>query len=345
MEHHQYLIGDIGGTNTTLAFARQTTSQKKTQTYTIYKKKTYPSATITDLPATLATFIGKTAIRAICLAAAGKHANNHINPTNLRWTIDRTAIQKKTRIKKVYLINDFEAIGHSLTHMRKNQYITLTRHKHTLDKTIAIIGAGTGLGTSVRLPDNTILPSEAGHVDIPIHTAEDLAIVNFIQKKLKTTLPLDSEELISGRGIAHIFDYHYQTKHARRKTGKDNISGQDRQQRSREHGIYTLSQHRKTAAIAQYASTIPLCATTMRTFIRFYARYAKNCALQTLSTGGVVLAGGIAMKNPRWFGKEFLAEFRKHRMYARTLSAMPIIMITDYGISLDGAMRVVLEKS
>jgi glucokinase len=81
----------------------------------------------------------------------------------------------------------------------------------------------------------------------------------------------------------------------------------------------------------------PAAEATRKQFIKFYARCARNFALDGLATGGVVIGGGIAAKNPHLFGKEFLSEFVNNTAHKTLLEKIPIKVIMNYDASLLGA--------
>ena len=68
-----------------------------------------------------------------------------------------------------------------------------------------------------------------------------------------------------------------------------------------------------------------------------YARFIRNQALDSLSTGGVYVAGGIAVKNPEIFDKNFVNTFSSNTAQSCLLKDMPIYLVTDLRAGLVGA--------
>ena len=67
------------------------------------------------------------------------------------------------------------------------------------------------------------------------------------------------------------------------------------------------------------------CKETFRLFTRFYGRCAKNFILDSLATGGLYIAGGIASKHPDIFSTpEFLQEFERAHHRSELLKKIPI---------------------
>jgi len=81
-------------------------------------------------------------------------------------------------------------------------------------------------------------------------------------------------------------------------------------------------------------------------FTLFYARCAKNFALNTLATGGLYIAGGIASKNKKIFtSKIFKDEFENAYRRADVLKSIPISIIVNYNVSLYGACFAAMYQS
>jgi glucokinase len=70
----------------------------------------------------------------------------------------------------------------------------------------------------------------------------------------------------------------------------------------------------------------------------FYARCAKNFVFDTMATGGIYLAGGIASKNKEAFqSDEFIQTFESSSRRSDVLKRTPIYLIVNYDVSLYGA--------
>ena len=78
-------------------------------------------------------------------------------------------------------------------------------------------------------------------------------------------------------------------------------------------------------------------------FTKLYAKCAKNLALDTISVGGIYVAGGIAAKNIEMFKQPIFVEtFTKSHFHSELLKDIPVYVITDYKISLYGAARFLM---
>ena len=312
----QVLVADIGGTHTTLAIMQKT----KTTPKLVYKKQ-WQSSQVKDISIPIKQMLKQHKVTLACLAGAGPVLQNKITISNTGLVIDQKKVQKQTALK-ITLINDFEAIGHALESLNKKQYKQITKNNLDFTKTIAVIGPGTGLGKCIRLPNRVILPSEGGYADVSIYAQEELALAEFIKEEAKYTTPLDADLAASGRAIPHIYNFYYTHSQPNKKQKE----------------IYGLPYEEKTKIIAELSQQDALCNKTMEMLTRFCARSARNFVLEVLATGGIVIAGGVAAKNPDWFtSKVFTSDFANHIIYTQMLKNIPKIVVTDYAISLTGA--------
>jgi glucokinase len=333
--YHEYILsGDIGGTNTNLGiFGRK--KSKLTLLFSFHMKSAQLRSLVTPIKSALAyAHKHKINIARACIGAAGIISSDisSCSLTNLTWSISVPEILKKTALKSCFLINDFEAIGYGINTLKKQDIITINEGKARENQTKAALGAGTGLGKSILLYDKAKnahipIPSEGGHADFPVQNVLENKLVEFIKKKRKVSYPLTYERLLSGAGLENIYLYlrHIKKYRATRYTKEIDTSKE------------------KTVLISKYMQKDNTCRKTFRLFARFYARCAKNFVLDTLSTGGLYLAGGIAEKNPSIFmSKDFLREFKKAEKLMPTLRKIPIYLIKNYNISLYGAAFAVI---
>jgi len=260
--------------------------------------------------------------------------------TNAKWNVSTKELIDKTPLKKVFIINDFQTIGFGLNLLdfnNKNDIYHIRRGKNEMEPskaTKAIIGAGTGLGKSILIYDEHFdaylpIPTEGGHGDFPAQNNLELQLIEFVKKLRGISNPLSYEELLSGRGIEGIYLFL-------------------RNRREIKETKYTREiddSLNKTPLISKYKELDGTCKETFRLFTRFYARCAKNFALDTLCRGGLYIAGGIAVKNKAIFlSNEFISEFENAYNRTDLLKTIPISVILNYDISLYGACYAAMYK-
>ena len=194
-------------------------------------------------------------------------------------------------------------------------------------QTKAIIGAGTGLGKSILTYDDHFdayipIPSEGGHSDLPIENDFEFQLVEFVKKLRGISQPLSYEEVLSGRGLESIYLFLRNSNRFKETQYTQEID----------------NSMDKTPLISKNRKLDETCKEVFRLFTRFYARCAKNFVLDTLSRGGLYIAGGIAAKNLDIFStEEFINEFENAFNRSDLLKEIPINVITNYNVSLYGA--------
>jgi len=339
-----YVLGiDVGGTNTNLGVAGVKNSKPIILFSLNYKSKELDSI----LPAienTITYAKNKYDIKIdfTCIGAAGiiSPSNDSAELTNVEWNLNSKELTNKTSLKYIYIINDFQTIGYGINLLNPNNrkdIFQLRAGKNDINQskaTKAILGAGTGLGKSILIYDkhlNAYLPikSEGGHGDLPVHNQMELQLAEFIKNLRGISQPLNYEEVLSGRGIENIYLF-YRNK---QKIGETDYTKE------------IDKSFEKASLISKYKGLDRTCKETFRLYTRFYARCAKNFVLDTLSEGGLYIAGGIAAKNKEIFtSPDFNIEFEKSHKRTNILKKIPINIILNYDLSLYGACYAAMYK-
>lgn len=287
------LAADVGGTNTSLGIV----NEKGTIVY--IEKHPTPRSDFTVL---VEEFLSRARrkVRRGCIAVAGPINKNRVRMTNSPLVIDAARIQKKTGIQ-VTLINDFAALAYATQILKPKDKVVL--RKGTKEPA-AIVGVGTGLGTSFLINDRPI-QSEAGHMDYAPTTDEEFALAKALAKEVGT---VQYEHLLSGSGLERMYRL---------------ISGEAR-----------TSQEIITTQTADARKTRKL-------FVQALARFSRAMVLVS-NARSLYLAGGVLAHNSDLLGEEFLREFvRTTPQYSEILSKVGITIITNYDISVAGAAQEV----
>ena len=320
------LTGDIGGTNCNFALMTATLPHPEMALYLHLD-----SREVTDFSAVMKQVADllqeKYSIKIAdsCLAIAGPISTDRqeAKMTNLTWKVNCQDIKKITGISTI-LINDFQAIGFGLESLPKDKLILLKSGTILPQEPKGIIGAGTGLGKCLLLwnkDQKRYFPfsSEGGHADFPAQSQDEWKMVEFIKKKNQQAR-VSWQNLVSGKGLSHIYQYLLETSPATSKSAEIKSSNYD------------------PALISKYHQEDKLCQKTFQKFVQLYARAAKDYALETMAMGGVYLAGGIVTKNLAEFQQEiFKSEFITNPKLSDLLQSIPVWAINDYQIGLYGA--------
>jgi glucokinase len=338
-----YTLGiDVGGTHTNLAIAGIENQKPKLLYILDFKTQELDS---------LASAVEETLnynknydieINNTCIGAAGVVSPNNefAELTNVKWNINLKELLEQTSLESAFIINDFQTIGYGINLLdlnNENDIFEVRADKNiTGSKTTkAIIGAGTGLGKCILVYHenyNAFVPiaSEGGHSDFPAQDNYETELLQFIKKQKELSQPVIYEELLSGRGLENIYKFIRNTQRFNSTNIADEID----------------SNIDKIPLISKYKTMDETCRETFRLFTKFYARCAKNFVLDTMATGGLYIAGGIAAKNKEIFtSEEFITEFENAYQRSNVLKNIPIYVITNYYVSLYGACYAAMLKS
>jgi glucokinase len=326
-----YIGADIGGTHTdfgifeiknsipTLLFSLHT----KTQTITNF------TAVINDV-LSYAQSAYAINIQHACIATPGVASENKDYAVmHDLFVIESKDIIQKTNLKTVLIVNDFFVIGHGINFIDQSKIVKIhgnTPQEHGIR---AIIGAGTGLGSSLMIWNEkkqqyVTYPGEAGLIEFAPQSQFEYDLANHI-KHMNGRTAIYWDHFVSGTGIIRMYSMLKLTH------------------------IFHDSMHLDVhdPAIIFTHPEDALCAATINTFFNLYARFARNYVFTTLPLGGLYIAGGIVAKNAPLFSSLFIPEYLNcPPCLQEILQSIPIYLITDYNVSLYGAMHyLLLEKN
>lgn len=222
-------------------------------------------------------------------------AVNHgvfVSMPNVAWDIDLEKISGKFYQHKLTLINDFKAQAYATCTEAVRDAKEIKKGHAMEGATVAVIGAGTGLGQSavaVGAPGRiTAIASEMGHVAFSFIGAEEEAFHAFLRKKLDVPYGY-GDVVVSGPGLSHIHEF----------LTDERLDPKEVSERAEPR--------------------------VMEWFSRFYGRAARHYALAVLAQGGVYIAGGVAAKNPSVVDcNAFREEFIKSPTYGYLLEKIPV---------------------
>jgi glucokinase len=333
--------GDIGGTNTNLCVA----GIKNTSPNLLFSMRFKTSQLDSLLPAMkevlrYAEQQYAISVKHACIGVAGvvSDKQDYARLTNASWDINAQELNDNTFLQHIVIINDFQAAGFGINLLDKNgsDDIFLLREEKSVyesaHNTKVILGPGTGLGKSILVydPEAQIyvpIPSEGGHSDFPPYDEDELSMVHSIKKQIGIESPLSYEELLSGRGLEHLYSFIRCCGVFPSTEYTDKIDGS----------------HDKPPLISEYRTKDKTCSETFRRYTCYFARCAKNFVLDTLATGGLYIYGGIAVKNREIFQSTgFFAEFERAFRRTEVLQHAPIYLVLNYDIGLEGACLAAL---
>lgn len=327
------IAADIGGTNSRFVVVDVLPNGVK-----ILHSETYASGESPSLEPLLLKFTASAQQlglnpRQACLAVAGPVAGDDVHQwariTNLPWSIDNLTLAKASGLERVFLLNDFEAVGYGLALLTVDDICMLRGEWNKARGHRVVIGAGTGLGVCQVLDHGgmwKVIPTEAGHMDFAPRSEIQ---VELWRKLTARDGHLSNDKVVSGPGIGEIF--------------RLLIDVENKAFRSADvHTILAASD--VAAAVTAARGHVVLAKRAVDEFLEIYAQVAGNYALMNLATGGVYLAGGIA---PRLLQElqdgRFLTTMAAKGRMAYLFEAMPVGVITNTQVGLFGAAYIAMS--
>jgi len=323
------LGADIGGTNSNFGIF-EVINKDLRLILSLHLKSQQIKNFASELQGLLA-YLQKTygiAIAKSCIGTAGvvSQHRDSAKPTNLDFVIDVAEIYSKTTLTCCFLVNDFEIIGYGLARIDPKNIVKVKKGTERPYAQKGIIGAGTGLGKCLMAWDEHAgryrpHASEGGHADFPVQNQLELDLVHFIQESEQFACNISWENVLNGNGIQRIYRFFHSRSNAHNfSEGEPHPDEIFKARLSNEHSLNTFA-----------------------LYTRFYARCAKDYALDALTLGGIYIAGGIAAKNlPLFELPEFHDEFVNCGKQQELLAQIPIYVITDYNVSLYGAAEYMI---
>ena len=319
------LAGDIGGTNTRLAFFDGTPDR-----LTAVVTEIFPSREHKGLEEIVKNFIAahNKVPGAACFGIAGAVRDGVVETTNLPWRVSAKKVADELGIEDVSLINDLEANAHGIALLEASDFVSLNDGVPVHGGNRALIAAGTGLGEAGLLAELNgsyrPFPSEGGHVDFAPRNELEMDLLRYLMERFEH---VSYERVLSGPGLHNIYEFLRDTGRGEEPAWlADAIA----------HGD-------PSAAIAKSGleGTSDLCAQALDLFVSIYGAEAGNLALKVVATGGTFIGGGIAPKIlPKLKDPAFLKSFQAKGRISPLLRDIPVRVITNDKTALLGAGRV-----
>ena len=317
------LAGDIGGTNTRLAFVDAAPGGMR-----ILFEKTFPSRERTSLESALLEFLSlhRAAFARASFGIAGPVRDGRCEATNLPWVVDAKSVAKRLRLKRVGLINDLVANAYGIPLLRGKDFMTLNKGSRNAAGNQALISAGTGLGEAGLLWDGKAhrpFGSEGGHADFAPRNQLEMELLVYLMGRHGR---VSYERILSGPGLVNAYRFF-----------RDREKGAEPAWLAEE-----LRVGDPAAVISRNAldAKSPLCLQALELFVSVYGAAAGNLALSLMATGGVYLGGGIAPKIVAKLKEPgFINAFTAKGRLSPLLRDIPIRVIMNPKTALLGAAR------
>jgi len=317
------LAGDVGGTNTRLAFVEATGDR-----LTLIVEEIFPSREHANLEAVLRKFMSshRLPVEQACFGVAGPVRHGRCDATNLPWVVDARQLARELGLEAVGLINDLEANAYGIAALEPKDFVVLNAGAPDAEGNAAIIAAGTGLGEAGLYwngRQHRPFATEGGHATFAPRTPVEMDLLRHLLTEFEH---VSYERVVSGPGLLNIYRFLRDTGRAEEPAW---LAERMRQQEA-------------PAIIAQAAleGTSALCVQALDLFMSLYGAEAGNLALKAMATGGVFVGGGIAPKIIQQLkDSTFMAAFTAKGRMRPLLEAMPVRIILNEKTALLGAAR------
>ncbi|HXW89509.1 MAG TPA: glucokinase [Terriglobales bacterium] len=318
------IAGDIGGTKTDLAIYAIETGPHAPLAETEVHSADYP-----NLQAAVTEFLEQTKISVdvACFDVAGPVIDGHVKTTNLPWVMDELTLARDLNLKAVHLLNDLEAVALSVPALRPQDILTINKGQPVENSPIAIIAPGTGLGESFLTWNGSRYVahgSEGGHSDF---APTDERQIRLLQYLLPRFGHVGVERVCSGIGVLNIYEC---------LRDKEGILEQPEVARL----IASAKDHTKVIVNAALNPANPskLCRATVDMLVSILASEAGNLGLKVLATGGLYIAGGVALHLVSLLQEpQFMETFTRKGRFKDLMERMPIHIITTRAALLGAA--------
>jgi glucokinase len=324
------IAGDIGGTKTDLAIY-----SPESGPHTPLMQAEFRSADFPSLQAMVTEFLAKSKISVDVASfdVAGPVIDGHVKTTNLPWVMDEKSLAADLKLKSAHLMNDLVAVARAVPVMRPDDLITLNKGEAVQKGSIAIVAPGTGLGESFLTWTGSGYEahgSEGGHSDFAPNDERQIRLLRYLLPRLGH---VGVERVCSGIGIPNIYEF---------------LRDDEKIPEQPEIAQLIASAKDRTKAIVDAANDprqpSELCRETIDMLVSILASETGNLVLKVLATGGVYLAGGVALhvlsrlQDPR-----FVQTFTSKGRFQDLMSRIPIFVITAPA-ALVGAASYGLER-
>jgi glucokinase len=312
------LAGDVGGTKTLLGLFSAAGHRP-----VLEKAAAFATMEARSLVEIVSQFLEPSrppSLEAACFGVAGPVTGQRARLTNVPWAVQATDIAKAFSIPSVTLLNDLQAMAHSVPVLTSDELLSLQQGRPSPGGNAALIAAGTGLGEALlHWVDGRFVPSptEGGHADYGARTPAEIGLLQMLTSLYGRA---EWEHVVSGPGLVNIHRF----THPHGCSACDlSIDPQ--------HAPSTISR-------AALEHRCPQCAEALTMFVAAYGAEAGNLALHCLATAGVYVGGGIAPKIlPALQTPAFLEAFRSKGPMTPLLEAMPVSVILNEEAGLLGA--------
>ena len=318
------LAGDVGGTNTRLAWCEVSGSKVELKLVGSFKSREH--ASLRDIVEGFVEESGHEAESA-CFGVAGPVRDGRARISNLTWEVRADLLGELLGLDEVLLANDLESSAYGIASLEPSDFAVLNEGSPEAEGNEALISAGTGLGEAGLHWEGDChrpFPSEGGHADFAPSNETEAELLAYLWREHEH---VSYERVVSGPGLYNIYRFLRDTGRGEEPAWlTEELRGKDPSPILSEHGLSGRSK---------------LCSDALETFVSIYGAEAGNLALKLMATAGIFVGGGIAPKIlPKLHDGRFFRSFATKGRMSSLLEQIPVRAILNDRCALLGAARL-----
>jgi glucokinase len=330
------LAADVGGTKTLLGLFARAPERPTRIEVGEFTTLDYDDLTPMIREFLKANGVDARGIEAATFGTAGAVTDQVARLTNVPWVVDAAAITPAAGLRRVHILNDLEAMAHSVPVLEPSELAILQQGIAQPTGNAAVIAAGTGLGEAfLHNVDGRFIPgaSEGGHADWGARTPREIEMLAVLTRVYGRC---SVEHVVCGPGLVNIYQFTHDAFGSR-----EYVTPAAFVPARACAGIGAIGDPADLpAAISQAAleKRCPGCVESLDMFVAAYGAEAGNLALRTVATAGVYIGGGIAPKILAALESgSFVDAFRSKEPLSAFVATIPIAVILNSEAGLLGA--------
>ena len=235
--------------------------------------------------------------------------------TNATWVIDTGELQKLFGFQSD-LLNDFEAVAHSLPLLGPADSIKLGGGAGNKASPMPVVGPGTGLGVACLGTDKpVVIQSEGGHATLPGTCDREEQIICHLRQRFGH---VSVERAVSGPGLENLYQA---------------IGALD--------GVQTPLPNATEITRSALRGECRIAVEALMLFCGFLGSFAGNVALTFGARGGIYIAGGISPRIVDFMRRsQFRKRFEAKGRFRKYLTSIPVYVITHPGAAFLGLKSI-----
>lgn len=327
------LAADIGGTHARFELfeARRGWRDRKTLTRRSYRVAEHEG--LTDVLEQFQQEAGPAPSQA-CFGLACSVGPGPCRLAKSSWLAHRSQLSAQLGHIPIQFLNDLEATAHIIPQLGQGRRCTLQPGPGEPEGTLAVLGAGTGLGESFLVYQEGRYrpqPSEGGRAPFVPRSRRDWGLYRYLCRQEEST---SIGNLIAGPGLVKIYQY---LSEIEAKNEPPEITQHIERAPHPAAAVAEAAQHGLSARARE----------ARRIFLWHWGAEAARLALTVWATGGIYMVGNIArtmLTDPK-ARKLFIKGYREATHTTPELQDAPVFLVTQSHIGLLGVIAAMLAPT